>query len=163
MAEKQHDWYEVIKAGVVKDLTKMSGTLASLYEKWEHNRATLDSPIITKNDIPAADREKRLKQLQGKRDEYLTRLVRDQIDLGDYFSITMRQSFGMDEWLILNEVLERDEVNTYALSFTLDEYYQQNNICLNTDLFDKAARVVADYIKTGGKHLVRGSGLPAIS
>ena len=99
-----------------------------------------ESPILRL----AEDRsllEEKLKEYKGRIDQYIA----PERQIGTIYKIE-----------ILKALLEHGEVNTYDLSRKLHDRFG----VLDVEKFNNACGVIDDYIKTGGKNLSGGTGLP---
>ena len=110
-----------------------------------------EAVILSLEDIPEEVREKRIKQLGLKLEEYTQRL---------------REEWNIHDWLdnlttykrdVLRLLLAKSEINTWALSLAYVALY--DNI---SSEFLTACAVIHDYLETGGAEAKGGTGLPQI-
>jgi hypothetical protein len=107
-----------------------------------------DSPVIELTDDPIL-----IARLGLKLEEYKLRLIEH------------RNPFQAPEGsdthykiFVLQKVLTERRVLTWELS----REYEATYLCFDPRLFEIACGVVEDYIKTGGKRTLYGSGLPPL-
>lgn len=60
---------------------------------------------------------------------------------------------------ILERLLRNGKVDSWSLSREMAQELQKKGEVFDSRRFDSACRIIDDYVKTGGKHLVGGTGL----
>ena len=130
------------------------GLVESRYDQFLAEGKDRESPIITLKDIPEAEKAARIASLEKKLGEYTDRL-RTEWEL----EITAFELLDTDNRLkrdVLRILLKKGEVNTYSISKALVHFGSY----WYGDAFNNACSVIGDYVKTGGKIVTGGTGLP---
>lgn len=97
-------------------------------------------------------------RLRAKLDEYKERLNKKQ-KVKPYGAPETQLDFDTIYKIAITQKLVDDgEVNTHDLSRSLVAQYQT----FNSELFNEACAVIQDYITTGGRNVIGGTGLPKV-
>lgn len=129
--------------------------LTALYEKNLATSTEKEAPIISLETVPPDDREERKEQLQLKIDEYGRRIKRKVIGQGPIININsvLHTLYKRDA---LKLIIKFGSLNTYAYGRALEEYFGGS---IGKREFESACGVADDYVKTGGKNILGGTGL----